>query len=202
MTRPGNHNNPHLYPGHHNLVQSNPCEHVICGPNEVCVEGCCECIAGYGRNNQGKCVPLEDDTDGRPVSQFPILQETGYYIYTEDLSVICYDPYDPNNPGPTPPVDPCEGVTCRDNEVCLNGVCIPDPTYDPCKNVVCEPNEVCSKGICIPDPNYNPCLGVLCPPGYFCINGNCVRNDLSTGITQEDEGLIFNEDNLILNYDD
>ena len=31
---------------------------------------------------------------------------------------------------PTPPVDPCDGVTCPPGEVCENGVCVPETPFD------------------------------------------------------------------------
>ena len=200
MTRPGNHNYHNHSPGLHGLDHhqrpKDPCDYVMCGPNEVCRDGCCVCAPGYKRNKYGDCVPGYDPIDQppRPDAADPILQETEFFIFTELGFVINYDPV-VSTPG-----DPCDDVVCSVGQMCVDGVCIPDPSYNPCDDVTCGPNEICSKGICIPDPNYNPCLGVYCDPGYYCVGGNCIRNTTTDYITQEDEGLIYTEDNKVLTY--
>ncbi len=69
-------------------------------------------------------------------------------------------------------VDPCVGVTCGPEEECRFGTCVD------CNTFGCPAGKVCSNSSCVPDP----CLGVDCatacsdPDGCSCHAGSCVGN--------------------------
>lgn len=173
------------------LFVAGSCEGVLCGPNEVCIKGCCVCQAGYERDSTGKCIKIPKEPNYeppeapdstpppvRPVARNPILQESIGYIYTEGYKVINFDPVDPNN------VDPCRNVTCSAGEICFNGVCIPDPDIDLCEGVTCPPGEYCFLGNCYPESDPPPERPVSIAP-----------------IIQEDIGYIYTESFNVINYD-
>ena len=81
--------------------------------------------------------------------------------------------------------DGCFGVTCGQNERCIDGECI-----DLCAGVTCRTGLVCQRGLCVEDNCYSlgcsdgqicqdnacvadPCIGVQCQNGEFCANGEC-----------------------------
>lgn len=76
---------------------------------------------------------------------------------------------DPNN-------DVSCAVTCGDNEICQNGVCVPAPCNPPC-----QAGFTCSNGVCSPTSECNPPCQQT---GYVCVNGLCERicpKDCPTG---------------------
>lgn len=64
-------------------------------------------------------------------------------------------------------VNPCNGVSCGEGEVCSNGEC--GPATD-CTFTGCADGERCRPDGCEP----NPCVGVNCGEGSFCRDGECV----------------------------
>ncbi|MBL8602233.1 MAG: hypothetical protein JNK72_09960 [Myxococcales bacterium] len=91
--------------------------------------------------------------------------------------------------------DPCAGVTCRANETCIAGRCVPGCIPVPCAGVVCESGQFCDPrvGRCVPlrpcagpcpigaqchidcTPR-GPCDGVTCQPNEYCSAGRCLVN--------------------------
>jgi hypothetical protein len=75
--------------------------------------------------------------------------------------------------------DPCAGVECAHDAVCVKGQCIlPDPCLtgacDPCAQVECPEGQQCVDGQCVPK---DPCEDVCCPEGQECVEGECVTPD-------------------------
>jgi hypothetical protein len=66
--------------------------------------------------------------------------------------------------------DPCEGVTCDEGEVCVDGECVVD---DPCADVVCDEGQSCVNGECVED---DPCAEVTCSEGETCVDGECLAD--------------------------
>ena len=73
--------------------------------------------------------------------------------------------------------DPCEGVTCDEDETCVDGECA---ATDPCEGVTCDEGETCVDGECVAN---EPCEGVTCDEGETCVDGECVAVDLCEGVT-------------------
>ena len=71
--------------------------------------------------------------------------------------------------------DPCEGVSCGDDEKCINGSCV-----DKCFDVVCEDTEKCVLGVCV-----DKCDGVTCEEGYKCSAGECVLDCADENASEE-----------------
>jgi hypothetical protein len=62
-------------------------------------------------------------------------------------------------------VDLCHGVTCEDEEECIDGECVT------CRYFECPKNQICVDDECIEDL----CRGVSCDWGEACRNGKCVE---------------------------
>ena len=72
---------------------------------------------------------------------------------------------DDEDTGPPEPVDPCEDVSCGDEETCYEGLC-----FDNCNNdLECADGEHCFQGRCAP----TDCDGVDCPEDQNCYRGHC-----------------------------
>ena len=65
--------------------------------------------------------------------------------------------------GETPPVDPCDGISCHGHGICFNGSCICDTNYygnycetyvDPCEGVTCNGHGTCQNGLCVCEDGY------------------------------------------------
>jgi hypothetical protein len=72
--------------------------------------------------------------------------------------------------------DPCEGVTCAEGEMCVDGDCV---AVDPCEGVMCDEGEMCVDGACVAA---DPCEGVMCDEGQECVDGECVAVDPCEGV--------------------
>jgi MYXO-CTERM domain-containing protein len=68
--------------------------------------------------------------------------------------------------------DPCAGVTCGENSVCVDGQC----KVAPCADVVCDKSQICLTGTCIA----NPCERITCPTNFHCVAGQCLTLAEST----------------------
>ena len=71
--------------------------------------------------------------------------------------------------------DPCEGVSCGDDEKCINGSCV-----DKCFDVLCQDSEKCVSGVCV-----DKCDGVTCEEGYKCSAGECVLDCADENASEE-----------------
>jgi len=76
------------------------------------------------------------------------------------------------------PIDPCAGVTCDPNEVCINGACVECES-----DADCDPNENCVDGTCevlvtCCDANSN-CAPKTCLLPNFCVDGACVDCEIT-----------------------
>jgi len=61
-------------------------------------------------------------------------------------------------------VDPCESVSCADNETCVLGNC------KDCTSLGCSDGRVCYEGVCQDDL----CRGTQCGTNEFCFKGDCL----------------------------
>ncbi len=74
---------------------------------------------------------------------------------------------------PQPPVDLCADVTCEDGFACDAGTgeCV---AVDPCEGVTCNQDEICVDGQCVA---VGPCEGVTCNQDETCVDGQCVPSE-------------------------
>jgi hypothetical protein len=69
------------------------------------------------------------------------------------------------------PQDPCEGVTCREDEVCDAGSCI---QLDPCDGITCGSGRSCVEGECV------ECMvDADCDDGLLCTTDSCIDGECS-----------------------
>jgi hypothetical protein len=175
------------------LCIADGCTKLACQPGEICRVGndgvarcedpCREvrCPTGY-RCKEGVCVDDTCRTFGCPAGQrcegtppvcvpdpcYEVNCPTGQYC--NPAAGGCVDPC----PEMCPPGqacvagtcqgDPCAGLSCRANEVCVvangTGSCVENL----CRNEDCGNLKACCGGTCIDDP----CFGVRCPEGSSC----------------------------------
>jgi uncharacterized protein (TIGR03382 family) len=64
--------------------------------------------------------------------------------------------------------NPCEGVTCPEDQYCLGGTCVQS-----CADVTCPDGQRCRQGVCETDPCGHPC-----PFGQACNDntGQCIED--------------------------
>jgi hypothetical protein len=61
-------------------------------------------------------------------------------------------------------VNPCEGISCNDNETCVFGDC------KDCTQIGCKSGEICYEQVCQADS----CKDVSCAEAEFCFKGECM----------------------------
>ncbi len=149
-----------------------------CAAGEVCVHGICvsACVNGecpgdgsltcvMGENGGGCMTPCQATDECTKDNQKFNCEE-------DRKDVTC--------------VDPCEGVTCNSDEVCISvareGCRIAEgDCYEPrcvannCYEAGCkDEGEYCSAGQCEPNPHL--CIAIVCGVLDFCREGECVKN--------------------------
>ncbi len=95
-----------------------------------------------------------------------------------------------------PNADPCEDVSCREDQVCMDGGCVDVPPIDPCDGVMCGANQTCMSGTCVNNPPGDPCQGVMCGANQTCMAGTCMDNppvDPCQGVVCMVEGEVCEE---------
>ncbi|KFM77647.1 Zonadhesin, partial [Stegodyphus mimosarum] len=136
----------------------------------VCNEGC-DCIDGYYRDENGRCIPAAECTVIIP----------GTCGRNEEYNV-CGTACPPSCSNPNP--------ICT--QQCVSG-CFCEKGYLRNDNGICIPRKQCPKGICRKNEEYNNC-GTACPP--TCSNSNpvCTRQCVKgcfckKGYVKNDDGL-------------
>jgi hypothetical protein len=180
-----------------------------CEPGQyMCVDGEVVCVGGRGPQTE-TCDCLDNDCDGEADEEDPCGAPAICYHEAEGLC-YCVEPCNPALEFPClEPTqvcvyldaygdyycvgDPCEGVTCGEDEICRDGdcvsicrgiecneglvcvvvdrrpVCVPANCYVDDPDYACEEGEICKDGECMPDP----CWEVDCEEGEFCREGAC-----------------------------
>jgi hypothetical protein len=180
-----------------------------CEPGQyMCVDGEVVCVGGRGPQTE-TCDCLDNDCDGEADEENPCGAPAICYHEAEGLC-YCVEPCNPALEFPClEPTqvcvyldaygdyycvgDPCEGVTCGEDEICRDGdcvsicrgiecneglvcvvvdrrpVCVPANCYVDDPDYACEEGEICKDGECMPDP----CWEVDCEEGEFCREGAC-----------------------------
>ena len=103
---------------------------------------------------------------------------------------------------PLPPHDPCNGIYCGNDGVCINGKCICANGWtgvncqikpqNPCSNINCGAHGSCTNGKCICKDGWigsncqikpqDPCFNVKCGTYGSCKTGKCICKNGWTGV--------------------
>lgn len=127
-------------------IQTDACEGVTCPSGQSCFGG--TCIPGCFPPSRCVGVRCAADEYCDPVkAACAKLQPCSAKCPSgRACNLACVTP---------PPADPCTGVTCASNEICVGGGCVTNL----CANVTCAAGELCVNGSCINTCNCPNCTG-------------------------------------------
>ncbi|MBN8610574.1 MAG: hypothetical protein J0L92_08325 [Deltaproteobacteria bacterium] len=135
------------------VALTDPCEGVVCGTDETCIDG--TCFPG--------CLRVVCEGVVCPDGQFC---DPSRGLCTDVVSCgsqcgegfACHTTCTPRSA--------CEGIRCEESEFCRAGECLPNP----CFGVACARGSVCQNGSCVATCNCDP----ACEAPSRCVGGVCV----------------------------